>query len=151
MKVVHLKWTIFLLCLVIGILIIIGCCYLDNCNQPIVHYLSIAATIMSIILSIFSIAFSYYSLTSSATQWSHMNAAIVEMKEANRNINNNNQALLSHVITITRNIGALQVQIPNLAAPERSFNNTKMPIQHGEQNSVRENQPKQNEVVVPEG
>ena len=79
-----------------------------------------------------------------------MNAAIVEMKEANRNINNNNQALLSHVITITRNIGALQVQIPNLAYTERSFNNTKMSIQHVEQNSVRENQPKQNEVVVPE-
>ena len=79
-----------------------------------------------------------------------MNAAIVEMKEANRNINNNNQALLSHVITITRNIGALQVQIPNLASPERSFNNTKMSIQHVEQNSVRENQSKPNEVVVPE-
>ena len=77
----------------------------------------------------FSIAFSYYSLTSSASQWSNMQAAISEMKEANININNNNQALLNNVITITRNIGALQVQIPTLTEQRRTYTNEQMLLQ----------------------
>lgn len=150
---VHFKWIIFLLILVIAGLVTVICFKTDKMGQPIVHYLSITATIMSIILSMFSIAFSYYSLTSSATQWSNMNAAISEMKEANNNINNNNQALLNNVITITRNIGALQAQIPNLAgAREREYQNERMRLSHPiTQNAVRlipseqEPQPEDNE------
>lgn len=138
----HLKWIIFMLCLIIAEIIIVVCCFIDKTGQPIVHYLSIAATVMSIVLSLFSIAFSYYSLTSSATQWNNIQAAISEMKEANTNINNNNQALLNNVITITRNIGALQAQIPILADSGSSFNNKNMPAQNIEQNSVRDNQQK---------
>ena len=134
---VHYKWIIFLLILLIVGLITFICCCIDKMGQPIVHYLSITATIMSIILSVFSIAFSYYSLTSSASQWSNMQTAIGEMKEANTNINNNNQALLNNVITITRNIGALQVQIPNLAGQQRAYNNERFPARNVANNQVR--------------
>ena len=135
---VNFIWSIcFMLFITLG-MVIVWCCRIDIEGQPIVHYLSIAATILSITLSIFSIAFSYYSLTSSASQWGKINSAISAMHKANENIMYNNRMLFDNVVRITQNIGELRGQGGLADNLNGNFANTTMGQNLHVQNLVRD-------------
>lgn len=136
---INFIWTVCVLVAICIALAALWVCDIDTKGQPILHYLSITATILSITLSFFSIAFSYYSLASSQDQWSKVSTAIGEMRQANENIKENNQVLLNNVITITDKIGEMngRQSVPTGSAEDTNANKSIAQNAPADANSVR--------------
>lgn len=101
-------WVISILAVVIIILLTAIIVKVDFCEMPIMRYLNFLSTILAIVLSIFSIAFSYQSMTSSSKIWADIEGAVNKIEQIHEDISDHNNTLLSHVLTIATNIGKLE-------------------------------------------
>lgn len=104
-------WSIGILAFLVIASVCVIILRVDLCELRIMRYLSFLATIMSIVLSVFSIAFSYYSMTSSSEQWGHARNAITEIETLSNVMTKNNTQLFQNVVDITTNLGKLEVQM----------------------------------------
>lgn len=79
-------------------------------SSKIVNLIMNFATFLSIVLSIFSILFAYYTSRDTSQQYNAMNKALGEMRETNRSMENNNTQLLNRVNDITNRITSLDTK-----------------------------------------
>ena len=75
----------------------------DNLLEGISNF----STLLSIILSISSISFAYYTSHQTSRQYENMSTAVTEIKESNRHMEKNNTMLLRFIREITKEIGII--------------------------------------------
>ena len=71
-------------------------------------YLSFASTLLSIVLSIFAIMYSFYSMQDASRKWNDVDKAVESIRNYTDNIQSNNQQLLDQVISINKNVSHMQ-------------------------------------------
>lgn len=104
----NLIWIISSLCLII--ILLVATLLLDKvlCAERIVKYLSYTSTLLSIVLSIFAILFSYYSSIKLDQQITSINAAVEVIKATNNQIGQSNQTLVSTLFAMHEKLGHLE-------------------------------------------
>ena len=119
--------------MVIVIVCLIGVIY---CNQvieskTIQKYVEFSATLLSIVLSIFAIFYSYFSALEASRQWGDINTAVRVMERTTSTIETNNETLLATVIAIHGEVSALG---SNTQTTDNTIeqNNTDVSIQNKE-------------------
>ena len=73
-------------------------------------YLSFTATLLSIILSVVAIMYSYFSTIVNERQMAEVTAAVTEIKATNRNINDNNQLMNDTIIALLEKVSAINAK-----------------------------------------
>lgn len=76
------------------------------------------ATILSIILSISSIAYAYSTSHDTAKQFAEIDKTVARMRENNEDMKNNNSQMLGLVVNISKEVHALYGEIGRSAKPE---------------------------------
>ena len=106
-KNVIMWWVIVLMGLTITALI--SYIYSDRVlhGAAILKYVEFAATLLSIVLSIFAILYSYFSALEASRQWGDINTAVSVMEKTTETIEKNNETLLATVIAIHGEVNAM--------------------------------------------
>ena len=106
-KNVMMWWVIVLMGLTI--IALISFIYCDKVLQGsnIIQYVEFAATLLSIVLSIFAILYSYFSALEASRQWGEINTAVSVMEKTTETIEKNNETLLATVIAIHGEVNAM--------------------------------------------
>ena len=106
-KNVIMWWVIVLMGLTI--IALISYIYCDKVLQgsEILKYVEFAATLLSIVLSIFAILYSYFSALEASRQWGDINTAVSVMEKTTETIEKNNETLLATVIAIHGEVNAM--------------------------------------------
>lgn len=105
---VNIIWIITVLSIIIVLLF--AFILLDRvlCAERIVKYLSYTSTLLSILLSVFAILFSYYSSNKLDLQISEINVAVEEIKATNNLLNQSNQTLVQTLISMHEKLGHIE-------------------------------------------
>ena len=101
-------WVICIMSVVI--LALLGLVYvvkMEDTENKIINYVSFVSTLLSIVLSVFAIIYSYTSALEASRQWADVNKAVEVIKESTQNIKENNQTLLQTVISIKGDVKAI--------------------------------------------
>ena len=104
----HMWWVICIMSVVI--LALLGLVYvvkMEDTENKIINYVSFVSTLLSIVLSVFAIIYSYTSALEASRQWADVNKAVEVIKESTQNIKENNQTLLQTVISIKGDVKAI--------------------------------------------
>lgn len=106
-KHVIMWWVIVLMGL--SIVSLISFIYCDKILQgtDILKFIEFAATLLSIVLSIFAILYSYFSALEASRQWGDINTAVSVMEKTTEAIEKNNETLLATVIAIHGEVNAM--------------------------------------------
>lgn len=106
-KHIMMWWVIVLMGLTI--IALISFIYCDKVLQgsEILKYVEFAATLLSIVLSIFAILYSYFSALEASRQWGEINKAVSVMEKTTETIEKNNETLLATVIAIHGEVNAM--------------------------------------------
>lgn len=106
-KHIMMWWVIVLMGLTI--IALISFIYCDKVLQgkDILNYVEFAATLLSIVLSIFAILYSYFSALEASRQWGEINKAVSVMEKTTETIEKNNETLLATVIAIHGEVNAM--------------------------------------------
>lgn len=110
MKTIHMWWTISVL--VIVILFLIAYVLINQVvgYRKIGDLLSIIATVLSILLSIFAIIYSYITAVETTRQWSDISGAVKEIKEANSSTRSSIQMMLAVMTNIHGKVSAIDAR-----------------------------------------
>ena len=100
-------WVIVLMGLTIIALISFIYCDKVLHGSEILKYVEFAATLLSIVLSIFAILYSYFSALEASRQWGDINTAVSVMEKTTETIEKNNETLLATVIAIHGEVNAM--------------------------------------------
>lgn len=76
-------------------------------GSAILKYVEFAATLLSIVLSIFAILYSYFSALEASRQWGDINTAVSVMEKTTETMEKNNETLLATVIAIHGEVNAM--------------------------------------------
>lgn len=106
-KNVMMWWVIVIMGLTIIALISFIYCDQKLQGSDIVKYVEFAATLLSIVLSIFAILYSYFSALEASRQWGEINTAVSVMEKTTETIEKNNETLLATVIAIHGEVNAM--------------------------------------------
>lgn len=106
-KNVMMWWVIVLMGLTIIALISFIYCNKVLQGSDIIKYVEFAATLLSIVLSIFAILYSYFSALEASRQWGEINTAVSVMEKTTETIEKNNETLLATVIAIHGEVNAM--------------------------------------------
>jgi len=100
-------WVIVLMGLTI--IALITYIYTDKVleGSDILKYVEFAATLLSIVLSLFAISYSYFSALEASRQWGDINTAVSVMGKTTETIEKNNETLLATVIAIHGEVNAM--------------------------------------------
>lgn len=109
-------WVMVLMGLTIIALISFVFCNKVLKGSDIIRYVEFAATLLSIVLSIFAILYSYFSALEASRQWGEINTAVSVMEKTTETIEKNNETLLATVIAIHGEVNAMA------SAPENMNN-----------------------------
>lgn len=127
----NLIWVISTL--VIIIILLVATILLDRicCAERIVKYMNYTSTLLSIVLSIFAILFSYHSSMKLDQQISSINVAVEVIKATNNQIGQSNQTLVSTLFAMHEKLGHLEASQPgkndNSSAPLAPTNVSNVP------------------------
>lgn len=108
-KEIHMKWTISLMAL--AIIVLLAFIFIGQvlCGERIMSYLAFASTLLSIVLSVFAIIYSYFSALEASRQWSDISKAVSVILNTTEHIEDNNKTLLETVITIKGDVKAMGI------------------------------------------
>lgn len=125
MKTIHMWWTISVM--VIVILFLIAFILIDGVvgYRKIGDLLSIVATVLSILLSIFAIIYSYITAVETTRQWSDISGAVKEIKEANSSTHSSIQIMLGIMTNIHGKVSAIDARQSGIPKQEQSTINIK--------------------------
>lgn len=125
MKTIHMWWTISVM--VIVILFLIAFILIDGVvgYRKIGDLLSIVATVLSILLSIFAIIYSYITAVETTRQWSDISGAVKEIKEANSSTHSSIQIMLGIMTNIHGKVSAIDARQSGTPKQEQSTINIK--------------------------
>ena len=120
MKTIHMWWTISVL--VIVILFLIAYVLINQVvgYRKIGDLLSIIATVLSILLSIFAIIYSYITAVETTRQWSDISGAVKEIKEANSSTRSSIQMMLAVMTNIHGKVSAIDARQSGSPKQEQS-------------------------------
>ncbi|MBR1447253.1 MAG: hypothetical protein IJ588_00710 [Prevotella sp.] len=104
----HFWWVICLLLLIIVILAALLCTNIQMFEHRIMTFLSFTATLLSIVLSIFAIMYSFYSMKESSQQWNAVKTAVKSIEAYTDILSKSTQQLVEQVIKINRDLGSMQ-------------------------------------------
>lgn len=105
---VHFWWVVVIMTVVIITLLALLCTDIIECDRSIRAFLSFTATILSIVLSVFAIMYSYYSMIEAARQWHDVDKAVCVINASIETISNTILEQLKQIIDINRNLGSMQ-------------------------------------------
>lgn len=105
---INFLWTVCLMAFIIVILLALLSTDILQCDGRIMTFLSFTSTLLSIVLSIFAVMYSFYSMQDASSQWKSVDKAVSNIKIYTETINSNNKQLLDQVISINKNIGSIQ-------------------------------------------
>jgi hypothetical protein len=113
-------WTISVL--VIVILFLIAYVLINQVvgYRKIGDLLSIIATVLSILLSIFAIIYSYITAVETTRQWSDISGAVKEIKEANSSTRSSIQMMLAVMTNIHGKVSAIDARQSGSPKQEQS-------------------------------
>ena len=132
----HAKWIIFLLCLVIAVLIAWVLSNSISNGDNLLRAIENFSTILSIILSISSIAFAGYTSIETGRQYHDMAKAVTQIETSNNIMSKNYKDLIKHyhetVTHFSKQIAnvygnELRNQYPNSTTPTVHIDNTQQP------------------------
>lgn len=106
-KGVNMWWVISLMTIII---IAMGAHIYNNQvvnGEKIISYLEFAATLLSIVLSIFAIFYSYFSALEASRQWGDVSTAVKIIENTTATIESNNQMMLATMIAIHGEVNSL--------------------------------------------
>lgn len=106
-------WIISILVLIVIMLLAVLLMDKVFCAERIVKYLNYTSTLLSIVLSIFAILFSYHSSMKLDQQISNINAAVEVIKATNNQIGQSNQTLVSTLFAMHEKLGHLEANQPS--------------------------------------
>ena len=131
-KYVNLYWIIGVMSISIVCLVVVVLTKECIDTDVLMTYMSFASTLLSIVLSIFAIMYSYYSTVEMSRQESNINNAVGKIEESIKNINGNNNTLLQTVISIKGDTEAIKIYSASNKVDdivESSGNTTNLPPQ----------------------
>lgn len=107
---INKNWIIAIL--LILLILAVGFILTDRVIQAnaLYSYLSFTATLLSIILSVVAIMYSYFSTIVNERQMAEVTAAVTEIKATNRNINDNNQRMNDTIIALLEKVSAINAK-----------------------------------------
>lgn len=101
-------WAVSLMMLTIVVLLALLFTTKFENESKIMTFLTFTATILSIVLSIIAVMYSFYSMQDASRKWNNVDKAVSNIKEYTDNINQANRQLIEQVISINRNLGSMQ-------------------------------------------
>ncbi|MBR1447674.1 MAG: hypothetical protein IJ588_02865 [Prevotella sp.] len=107
----HFWWVICILLLVIVILSALLCTNIQMFEHRIMTFLSFTATLLSIVLSIFAIMYSFYSMKESSQQWNAVKTAVKSIENYTSILSRSTEQMVDQVIMINRDLGSMQEKI----------------------------------------
>lgn len=132
-----LCWLIILLVIMVVFLLTIKIDKIPN-GEVLVTYISNFSTMLSIILSISSIFFAYYTSRDTSMQYRSMEKALEEVRITNRSITENNSLLLSQVREIAINVNVLNDKLGRQTAQidNKHLDSPNLQLKSNERNNV---------------
>lgn len=109
---VHICWTLAILILIIVLLLTCGLKNLPE-GSVLIDAITNFSTILSIILSISSILFAYYTSRDTSMQYRSMEKALEEVRVTNKFMAENNSILLQQVKDLAIGINTINVRMEN--------------------------------------
>lgn len=100
-KFIHMWWVIGLLVVLLIISLCLGIYERVVCANTIIDLVSFISSMLSIVLSVFAIFYSYFTSIESSQQWGDIKTCVKEMKESTNSIKENNRQLLYTMIQIS--------------------------------------------------
>ena len=98
---IHMWWVIGLLVVLLITSIGLGIYRKVVDANVVIDLISFISSLLSIVLSVFAIFYSYFTSIESSQQWGDIKTCVKEMKESTNSIKDNNQQLLSTMIQIS--------------------------------------------------
>lgn len=108
---VHFWWIIGTLLLIIVLLAALLCTNIQMFEHKIMTFLSFTATLLSIILSIFAIMYSFYSMKESSRQWMEVTTAVKSIEAYTDILSKSTQQMVDQVIKINKDLASMQEKI----------------------------------------
>ena len=105
---IHFWWVISIMAILIIILSSLLYSQLAICEGEIMKLMSFASTLLSIVLSVFAVMYSYYSMQDASRSWGNVSNMLNTIEAYTNNINSFNRQLVDQLIQINRNIGNIQ-------------------------------------------
>ena len=103
-------WVIVILSMIIVLLLsVILNCYVSDASE-ILRFLSYTSTILSILLSIFAILFTYFSSMQLDQKIAEIDNAVTEIKAVNNQLSTSNQTLVSTLVSMHEKIGNIEAR-----------------------------------------
>ena len=100
-KFIHMWWVIGLLVVLLIISLCLGIYERVVCANTIIDLVSFISSMLSIVLSVFAIFYSYFTSIESSQQWGDIKTCVKETKESTNSIKENNRQLLYTMIQIS--------------------------------------------------
>ncbi|MBQ8462494.1 MAG: hypothetical protein IJ544_00045 [Prevotella sp.] len=107
----HYWWVICSLIVIIVILAALLCTNIQMFEHRIMTFLSFTATLLSIVLSIFAIMYSFYSMKESSQQWNAVKTAVKSIETYTNILSRSTEQMVDQVIKINRDLGSMQEKI----------------------------------------
>jgi hypothetical protein len=119
---IHFWWVISVMAMLIIILSSLLYFQVALCEGMIMKLMSFASTLLSIVLSVFAVMYSYYSMQDASRNWGNVSNMLKTIEAYTNNINSFNRQLVDQLIQINRNIGNIQgVNTLNNEIPKNSL------------------------------
>ena len=131
----NIIWVLVILSMVIILLVAYVLLDRVSCAERIVRYLSYTSTLLSIILSVFAILFSYFSSNQLDKQINDINVAVKEITTTNNQLSQSNQTLVTTLISMHEKLGhieAIQDYANNNQVPPSSPHGSVFSNKHNE-------------------
>ena len=146
-KLYNFWWTIVLLVLIIIILSSILYTTRASEEKPsILIFMEFSGTLLSIVLSVFAIAYSFTSMNQSSRQWNDVEKATKQIESNTTQIFNNNNNLLLLVYVLSNTIHHMDGMIGSNYQSQSSIQNIKkLESNNSLQNDISGNNEKQKE------
>lgn len=149
---VHYKWILgvlmFLLMVAVTLLIFAKTC----CQNRLMEYLAFASTLLSIVLSVFAIQFTFFSNHEMHHQFLNINGAVAKIEESSRKCDEVNTLLSAHIDEILQKLDSVN-RNQEIMCEKISFNtnvsstndknkieyvteSSKAPLQNGPDNAI---------------
>lgn len=109
-KLINYRWSVAIITVLL--ICLIGFCVVDKLVNGIKLYdfISITSAILSIVLSVFAILYSYNSMIESSRQWAEINKCVSNIREINSSIESGNKQIVSTIFDIKGQISSIEAR-----------------------------------------
>lgn len=106
-KLLNYRWITFII--VIVLIFVVGAYFIKRITngETLFEFISVTSAILSIVLSIFAILYSYNSMIESSRQWAEINKYVSNIKEINESIQRSNRQIVQTIFDIKGQVSSI--------------------------------------------